>query len=151
MNISALSGQDTIVLNGRVLVDLADGNVCELTFPNDIAAVKTGKNGNSLYALNESGKQADVKLRIVRGSDDDKYLLNLLNNQQNNFVGTVLLTGQFVKKIGDGAGNITNDIYNVSGGIFKKQVPGTQNVEGDTSQAVADYEMVFSNGPRALA
>jgi len=151
MNISALSGQDTIVLNGRVLVDLADGNVAELTYPNDIAAVKTGKNGNSLYALNESGKQADFKLRVVRGSDDDKYLLNLLNNQQNNFVGTVLLTGQFVKKIGDGAGNITNDIYNVSGGIFKKPVPGTQNVEGDTNQAVADYEMVFSNGPRALA
>ncbi len=150
MNVVALTGQDTVVINGRVLNDLADANVAELTYPNDIAAVKTGKNGNSLYALNESGRQADFKLRVVRGSDDDKFLLNLLNNQRNNFVGFVLMTGQFVKKLGDGTGSLTSDVYDVSGGIFKKNVPGTQNVEGDTNQAVADYEMVFSNGPRAL-
>jgi hypothetical protein len=150
MNVVALTGQDTVVINGRVLNDLADANVAELTYPNDIAAVKTGKNGNSLYALNEGGRQADFKLRVVRGSDDDKFLLNLLNNQRNNFVGFVLMTGQFVKKLGDGTGSLTSDVYDVSGGIFKKNVPGTQNVEGDTNQAVADYEMVFSNGPRAL-
>jgi len=150
MNVSALSGQDTIIINGRVINDLADGNCCELTYPTEIAAVKTGKNGNSIYALNTTGKQADLKLRLVRGSDDDKFLLNLLNNQQNDFPGFTLLTGQFVKKLGDGAGNLTSDVYNVSGGIFTKQVQGVQNVEGDTGQSTAEYEMKFSNGPRAL-
>lgn len=150
MNVVALSGQDTVVISGRVLNDLADGNCAELTYPNDIAAVKTGKNGNSVYALNETGNNADFKLRIVRGSDDDKFLLNLLNNQRNNFAGFVLLTGQFVKKLGDGSGNISNDVYNTSGGIFKKQVHGVMNVEGDTSQSVAEYEVTFSNGPRSL-
>ena len=150
MNVVALSGNDTVVINGRVLNDLADGNCAELAFPNAIAAIKTGKNGNSLYALNTTGKNADFKLRIVRGSDDDKFLLNILNNQQNNFVGFVLMTGQFVKKLGDGSGNLTSDVYDVSGGIFTKQVHGTMNVEGETGQAVAEYEMMFSNGPRAL-
>jgi hypothetical protein len=151
MNVVAMSGNDTIVLNGRVLNDLADGNCIELTYNSDIAAVKTGKNGNSVYALNETGNNADVKVVIVRGSDDDKFLLNLLNNQQNNFAGTILLVGQFVKKVGDGSGNITNDVYNLSGGIFKKQTSGMFNVEGETKQATVEYEMVFSNAPRALA
>jgi hypothetical protein len=151
MNVVAMSGSDTVVLNGRVINDLADDNCIELTYPNDIAAVKTGKNGNSVFALNTTGNNADLKLILVRGSDDDKFMLNLLNNQQNNFAGTVLLTGQFVKKVGDGSGNITNDVYNVSGGIFKKQTGGMFNASGETKQATVEYEMVFSNAPRALA
>ena len=56
MSTIALSGNDTVVLNNRTFADFADGNVAELTFPNDIANVKTGKNGNSIYGLNETGK-----------------------------------------------------------------------------------------------
>ncbi len=146
----ALSGSDTISVNNHVFSDLADGNCVELTYPNDIANVKTGKNGNSLYGLNESGRQAEVKMRLLRGSNDDKFMNNLLVQQQNNFAGTVLLIGTFTKKIGDGAGNITSDIYVVSGGVFTKQVEGKMNVEGDTEQSISVYTMKFSNSPRAL-
>lgn len=146
----ALSGNDTININNRVLTDLADGNCVELTFPNDIANVKTGKNGNSIYGLNTSGKQCELKLRILRGSNDDKFLNNLLAQQQNNFAGTVLLIGQFIKKIGDGAGNITSDTYITSGGVFTKQVEGKTNVEGETDQSIAMYTIKFSNAPRVL-
>lgn len=147
---ATLSGSDTVNLNERVLTDFADQNPVELTFPSDIAAVKTGKNGNSIYALNETGKQSEVKLRILRGSSDDKWLQGLLNSQQNNFAGFVLLTGQFIKKLGDGQGNITSDTYILSGGIFTKQVEGKMNVEGDTDQSVSLYTLKFSNSPRAL-
>lgn len=150
MSAVALSGSDTINLNNQVLSDLADGNCVELTFPNDIANVKTGKNGNSIYGLNESGKQCEVKLRVLRGSTDDKFLNNLLVQQQANFAGTVLLIGQFIKKIGDGQGNITSDTYIMSGGVFVKQVEGKTNVEGETDQSIAMYTIRFSNAPRAL-
>lgn len=146
----ALSGSDTINLNNQVLTDLADGNCVELTFPNDIANVKTGKNGNSIYGLNESGKQCEVKVRVLRGSADDKFLNNLLAQQQNNFAGTVLLIGQFIKKIGDGQGNITSDTYIMSGGVFTKQIEGKTNVEGETEQSIAIYTIKFSNAPRVL-
>lgn len=146
----AMSGSDTINLNGRILNDLADTDVAELTYPNEIASVKTGKDGNSIYGFNSSGKQADFKLRIIRGSPDDKFLNGLLANQQLNFAGTVLLTGQFIKKIGDGAGNITSDTYIVSGGVFLKQVEAKSNVEGDTEQSVSIYMMRFTNSPRAI-
>jgi len=150
MSTVALSGSDTITLNNHIFADLADGNCVDLTFPNEIASVKTGKNGNSIYGFNESGKQCDVKMRIIRGSDDDKFLNGLLAQQQLNFAGTVLLIGQFIKKIGDGAGNITSDTYVMSGGVFVKQIEGKTNVEGDVEQSIAMYSIRFSNAPRAI-
>lgn len=146
----ALTGSDTIQINNQVLTGLADGNCVEMTFPNDIANVKTGKNGNSIYGLNESGKQCEVKLRIIRGSTDDKFLNNLLAQQQGNFAGTVLMIGQFIKKLGDGAGNITSDTYIMSGGIFSKIPEAKTNVEGETEQSVAMYTLKFSNAPRVI-
>lgn len=146
----ALSGSDTIVINGHLFVDLADQNVVELTFPTDISQVKTGKNGNSIYGLNESGKQCEVKVRVLRGSNDDQFLNNLLIQQQSNFAGTVLMIGTFIKKIGDGQGNILSDTYIMSGGVFTKQVEAKSNVEGDTEQSISIYMMKFSNAPRAI-
>lgn len=150
MGAVALSGSDTITINNQPLADLADGNCVELTFPNDIANVKTGKNGNSIYGLNESGKQCEVKVKVLRASADDKFLNGLLAQQQNNFAGTVLIIGQFIKKIGDGLGNITSDTYVMSGGVFTKQVEGKTNVEGETDQSIATYTIKFSNSPRAI-
>lgn len=146
----ALSGNDTVVINNRNFADFADGNIVELTFPSDIAQVKTGKNGNSIYGLNTTGMQCEMKVRLIRGSSDDQFLNNLLVQQQNNFAGTVLMQGQFIKKLGDGAGNITSDTYIVSGGIFQKQVEATSNVEGDALQSVAIYMLKFANSPRAI-
>jgi hypothetical protein len=150
MSTAALSGNDTININNRILVDLADGNCVELTFPNDIANVKTGKNGNSIYALNETGKQSEMKVRVLRGTADDKFLNNLLSQQQANFAGTVLIIGQFIKKIGDGQGNITQDTYVMSGGVFVKQIEGKTNTEGEVDQSIAMYTIRFSNAPRIL-
>lgn len=150
MSTVALSGSDTVNVNNRILSDLADGDCAVLTFPNEIATLKTGKNGNSVYGLNEMGKQADLKLRVIRGSSDDKFLNNLLAQQQANFAGTVLMIGEFVKNLGDGAGNITNDTYITSGGIFTKQVEAKTNVEGDSTQSVSEYMMRFSLAPRVL-
>lgn len=146
----AMSGNDTFVLNNRVLNDLPDGNVVELTYPNDIASVKTGKNGNSIYGFNASGFNCEVKIRVVRGSADDKFLNGLLTAQNQNFAGFALMIANFTKKIGDGLGNIINDVYVMSGGVFHKQVEGKSNVEGDSEQSVSIYMLKFSNSPRAL-
>lgn len=150
MAFTALSGQDTIIINNYIFVGLADENYVELTYPNDIANVKTGKNGNSIFGFNESGKQCEVKIRCLRGSKDDSFLNNLLSQQQANFAGTVLLQGQFIKKIGDGQGNVTSDTYIMSGGVFTKQVEGKSNASGEVEQSIAMYTMKFTNAPRVL-
>lgn len=147
---ATLTGDDTIKLNGRVLADLADGEVGKLTYPNDLAAVKTGKNGNSLYAFNNTGKQGDLELRITRGSADDKFLLNIINQMKNNFAGFVLMTGEFTKNVGDGNGNITSDTYLMSGGVPIREIDTSSNAEGNTDQSMALYRFKFANAPRSI-
>lgn len=146
----ALSGQDTIIIQNQVIQALADQNVVELTFPNDIATVKTGKNGNSIFGYNATGQNADVKVRTIRGSADDQFLNNLLSQQQANFSGATLLSGEFIKKLGDGSGNITNDTYVLSAGVFQKQVGAKSNVDGDTEQSVSEYMIKFASVVRVV-
>jgi hypothetical protein len=151
MSSAALSGNDTININGTIINDLADGNCVELTFASDIANVKTGKNGNSIYGLNFTGNQCEVKLRVIRGSAGDNFLNGLLAQQQANFAGFPLMIGQFIKKIGDGAGNITSDTYILSGGVFTKIPEAKTSAEGDVEQSIALYHLKFSNSPRVLS
>ncbi len=150
MSFVSMSGSDVVIINGTILTCLGDENVAELDFPNEIGQVKTGKNGNSIYGFNAAGQQADLKLRVLRASKDDKYLNGLLAAQQGNFAGTVLVVAQLIKKIGDGQGNISNDIYVLGGGIFTKPVPAKSNVQGDTEQSQATYMLRFSSSPRAF-
>lgn len=147
----ALSGKDVIIVNERILNDLADGDAVTLSFPNEIANLKVGKNGNTIYSQNFSGKQADVVVRVIRGSSDDKFLNNLLNQQQLNLEGSVLATGEFIKKIGDGLGGVQNDTYILGGGIFVKLIEAKNNMDGDFEQSVSIYNLKFSQATRVIA
>lgn len=146
----AMSGNDTVMLNNRIMRDFADNDVAKLSYPHDIANVKTGKNGNSIYGLNEAGKNCDFELRVIRGSPDDKFLNGLLTLQEANFAGFPLLIGELIKQIGDGQSNIAHDTYIISGGVFTKRIEAKSNVEGDTEQSVAIYRFKFSNSPRVI-
>lgn len=146
----ALSGNDTVSINNTILADLADGDYCVLEFPNEIMTVKIGKNGNAIYGFNATGQMAEVKLRIIRGSADDKLLQSLITQQNTSPQTFPLMIGEFVKLIGDGTGNVTNDTYILSGGVFIKQVIAKSNAEGDSAQSVSEYMLRFSAAPRAL-
>ena len=150
MSVTALTGNDTIKINDRIMNDFADGNVAELTFPNDLMNLKTGKNGNSIFAFNYSGRQCEMTLRVLRGSADDKFLNNLLALQKNDPAAFSLMQGEFIKQIGNGAGGLTQDIYILSAGAFKKQPDVKDNADGDTEQSVAIYTMIWANAPRTI-
>lgn len=150
MAATALSGNDSVVINNRVLSDLADGDYAMLDYPSAIASVKIGKNNSAIYGQNFTGQRARAALRVVRGSADDKYLLSLLTQQNANFSATVLVIGTFTKLLGDGKGNITNDTYILSGGVFVNNVRGKSSAEGDAMQSVAVYEIDFASAVRAL-
>lgn len=141
----SLTGKDTIQIDSLVLTDLADGDFAKLTFPNDIAAMKVSKSGNTIYALNETGKVAELELRVLLGSFDDKYLNSRLQEMKSNFSNFILVTGFFTKHVGDGQGNDESKVYQCSGGIFKKQPEVKTSAEGDTEQSVAVYTITFKN------
>ncbi len=150
MPVVAVTSKDAISINGRNLNDFADGDVAVITYPNDLGVIKTGKNGNSIISYNYQGKNCEMVLRLVRGTGDDKFMNGLLSSWNNNPAGFVLMISQFVKNVGDGAGNITQDISLCQGGVFKKQVEVKENAEGETDQAVSIYTLIFSNVDRSI-
>lgn len=145
----SLTGRDTVQIGGRVFKDFGDGSVCKITYPNKKVAVKTGKDGNAIYAINATGQLAEVVLRVLRGSPDDKFL-----NAQNKLIDAdlpsyALMPGYFVKRIGDGRGSVANDTYLLSGGVIVKNPGADSNVEGNTDQAITEWNLEFSNSDRA--
>lgn len=147
---NTLSGNDVVIINLRTLTDFADAKCTEILFPNELANVKTGKNGNAIFGQNWTGEQCEVNLRLLRGSGDDKFLNGLLILQKTAFASTVLMQGEYLKKLGDGVGNLTSDIYVLSNGIFMKNVEAQTDAEGTPEQSVAIYKMKFSWAPRSI-
>ena len=121
----ALTGKDTIAIGSRgasprIFADLADGDTGVLDFPNNLVEAKTGKNGNTIYAFNSTGAVCTLTVRVIRGSADDKYLNAEMNRYKLEPAAYTLIDGEIVKRIGDGLGNITNDVYSLDGGVVQK-------------------------------
>jgi hypothetical protein len=151
MSSVALTGNDTTMINTRILTDFADGDCANFEIPNNLVEVKQGKNGNAIYAYNASGLQVNATMHIIAGSADDKYLNSEMCSYQNDPPAYTLLAGEFVKRVGDGAGNITSIIYKMAGGVIQKMIPTKENVNGDTEQGVSVYTIVFANNKRTLS
>lgn len=150
MGINVITSGDTLTLNNRVFKDFANTDISTVSFDSDLVAIKTGKNQNTIFAKNETGHNAKVILRLMRGSSDDRFLQGLLAQIEKDFAAFILLSGQFTKRLGDGIGNVVSDAYTLSGGTFTRKVDGKENVEGDTEQGVAVYNMVFAIGKRNI-
>jgi hypothetical protein len=150
MSVYTVTSNDTLTLNNHVFNDLSVDDVTTISFPNDIITRKTGKNGNTLYAQNATGINADMVLRLMRGSSDDQFMQGLIAAQPADFPSTQLLAGTFVKRLGDGLGNVISDVYNLSGGVISKQVEGKENVSGDVSQGESVYNLKFASAIRSL-
>lgn len=145
-----ITGDDTFTVFGRVLTDLADGAVSTVTFDNDFTNMKTGKNSNTVFSKNETGNNANVTLRVMRGSGDDRFLQSRLQELESDFPSFQLAVGEFVKRLGDGLGNIRNDVYSLEGGIFLRKVSGLENTDGETEQGVTMYNMRFAYATRSI-
>lgn len=150
MSINAITADDTLTVFDRVFSDFADAAASTIAFNNDLVGAKTGKNGNTIYTRNETGHNAILTLRLIRGSSDDRFLNRRLLQLEQDFPSFVLAEGEFVKRVGDGQGNVASDVYQLSGGIFQRKVDTQENVEGDTEQGVSVYTMFFAYVSRGI-
>lgn len=148
MGINVITADDTLTLYGRVFNDFADNDVSSITYNDDLVTLKTGKNKNTIFSRNEPGNNAMAVIRLIRGSDDDRFMQAKLAEVNGYFPSVILCSGQFVKNLGDGAGNVSRDVYNLAGGTFTRQVDGKENVNGDGEQGIAVYNMKFANAIR---
>lgn len=147
----SLTGKDVVTLNGRVFHDFATGDVAKLEFEEDLVNVEAAKDGNIVYALNEKGKMSRLELRLLLGSSDDSYINSLMASQLQDLSAFVLIAGAFVKRVGDGQGNITNVIYNTLGGVVRRQPMAKTNTTGDVEQSIVVWMFTFGSNTRAIA
>ncbi len=150
MAINVITGSDTLTLFDRVILDFADDDVSTFTYPNDLVTMKTGKNKNTIFAENAPGANVDAVIRLIKGSSDDQFLQGKLIENGSDFAGTVLASGQFVKRLGDGFGNVSRDVTTLGGGIFTRNIDSKANSSGDTVQGVAVYNMKFAQADRSI-
>jgi len=147
----ALTGKDTTIILDRVFKDFGEGDVINIEFPDNLVDTKVGKNGNAIVSLKNSGLRSNVTLRVLAGSPDDKFLNSQLVAFKNDPPSYVLMPAAFVKRVGDGKGNVTNVTYDMNGGFIEK-IPGAKdNTEGESEQGEAIYNLVFVNNDRILA
>lgn len=149
MTTYTITGDDTLTLADRVFTDFADADNSTITFANNVMEVKTGKNNNTIYARNATGDNADMVLRLIRGSSDDRFLQSKLATMLGDVASTQLFNGEFVKRLGDGQGAVVRDVYNLAGGVISKKVEGKFNSDGDIEQGVAVYNLKFANAVRS--
>ena len=149
MSIFTLTGDDSIIINDIPLNDFADGDIGSLSLPNNIFDMQTGKNGNTIFALDESGNNATLTVRVLMSSNDDKRLNGMIPKSKG-FAQSVLATGSVVKQVGDGQGNVSYNTYLLAGGMVQKKPDVKSNVNGDASQAVLEYVIQFAEANRAI-
>lgn len=149
-----LTGRDTITIGNvtgqRVLNSLGDGDCAALTYPNNISVTKRGKDGTGIVAYNQDGNIANLTLRIIKGSDDDKILQSYIDSYHADPAGFLALSGTIVKRLGDGQGNLTREIYPLAGGVPEKNVETKTNENGDTEQVLSVYVFNFLDTERGL-
>ena len=150
MSTYTLTGDDTIIINDIPLNDFPNGDIATLDLPNNLMEIATGKNGNTIFALDEAGNNATLTVRVLLSSNDDKRL-NSLVPPSEGFAGYILLTGSVIKQVGDGAGNISYNTYLLQGGMVQKKPAIKSNVNGDVEQAIVEYVIQFANAARAIA
>ena len=151
----SLTGQDSVVFfragTPLVLSGFADGDTVMLEYPNNSVEAKPGKNGNVLFAFNATGVLVNATLRLLLGTNDDKFFNSRFAELQNDISSFILMEAEFVKRVGDGAGNITSVTYRLGGGIIQKPPAVKENVEGDTEQSVVVWNILFTNSNRIIA
>ena len=150
MSTFALTGNDTVILNERVIKDMADGSIVEIAYQNDRVGVTTGKNDNTVFAENRTGSNAVLTLRVIRGSEDDRWLNGLSIEQNKDLPSFSLLRGAFTKRVGNGYGSISYDNYILIGGAFQRYPDTLENLQGETEQGSTVYQIVFAKAERAL-
>ena len=150
MSTYALTGNDTVILNERVIKDMADGSIVEISYQNDRVGITTGKNDNTIFAEDRTGSNATLTLRVIRGSADDRWLNGLSIQQNRDLPSFSLLRGAFTKRIGNGYGSISYDNYILIGGAFQRYADTQENLQGDTEQGSSVYTIIFAKAERAI-
>lgn len=132
----------TIVLNGTVINDLAEGDVTTITPVNELTSRINSANGGVTIGKRVNAGVHDMVVRVQKFSDADVFL-NSLRNQESPAVINGSAKENFTKDGTDGVE--TNELQN--GSITAQPTNTKNNVDGN---ALMEYTIQFRNVVRTL-
>ena len=136
------SASSTLVLNGRVIEDIPQGDTFTIAYPNEISTQTQGIN-NGLVAKNRIDKDvATLTLRVLRYRNDDAFFTNQINT-----TGTAVFNGSLkVNFTRDGVDGV--ETHSLSNGTIQSRGDNTKNnQDGDEIQ---EYVIQFGTAVRSL-
>ena len=145
----ALTGNDTSIIFGRSLADFGKGDVVKIAYDSDFVKVEQGKNGNTIYATDNSGKLAKIEVKVLRGSPDDQFLSGIVAAATADLPTFKLGDGTFVKRIGQGDGTVVFDTYLLGGICPTKAQDAVENTDGEVEQGQTMYRFTAAAAPRS--
>lgn len=134
-----LTGADTCIIFDRSLTDFGKGDVVKVDYENDFVKVEQGKNGNTVYTTDNSGKVAKITVKVLRGSPDDQFMANIVNQADADLPSFTLGDGIFVKRVGQGDGSVIFDTYTLGGVSPVRRQDAMENTDGEPDQAQVVY------------
>jgi len=139
----------------RTITSFADGDYARVTFPNDIMNFTIGKNRNMLAAYNAMGTLAELELRLLRGSKEDKFLQDQFPTFASDELSFSFIFAKVIKNLGvsnEGATASTiEEIYTLNNGIISKAPEIVSNVSGSTDQGVVVWQVRFAEFTRTVS
>lgn len=137
------------------ITSFADGDYARVTFPNDIMNFTIGKNRNMIAAYNAMGTLAELELRLLRGSKEDKFLQdrfpNFATERLNfNFIFAKIIKDLGVSNEGSEVARI-EETYTLNNGIISKAPEIVSNVSGSTDQGVVVWQIRFAEFTRTVS
>ena len=137
------------------ITSFADGDYARVTFPNDIMNFTIGKNRNMLAAYNALGTLAELELRLLRGSKEDKFLQDSFPNFASDSLSFNFLFAKIIKNLGvsnEGATASTiEETYTLNNGVISKAPEIVSNVSGSTDQGVVVWQVRFAEFTRTVS
>lgn len=137
------------------ITSFADGDYARITFPNDIMNFTIGKNRNMLAAYNAMGTLAELELRLLRGSKEDKFLQDQFPTFASDSLSFNFIFAKIIKNLGvsnEGASASTiEETYTLNNGIISKAPEIVSNVSGSTDQGVVVWQIRFAEFTRTVS
>jgi hypothetical protein len=149
MSAVALTGADTCIMFARSFTDFGKGDVVKIDYENDFVKVEQGKNGNTVYTTDNSGKVVKITMKLIRGSPDDQFMSYMLSLALADLPTFVLGDGTFVKRIGQGDGSVVFDTYTLGGISPVRLQDAMENTDGEPDQAQVTFILKAASSPRS--
>jgi len=140
--INLANGSSSLILNGRAITDLAEGDFITLTPANAITSHVNSMDGGVTIAKRLDGEVYDLVVRVQKRSQSDVYL----NSEAKKNTATVFSGTLKEKFTRDGIAGV--DSWALDSGSFT--TPPTETRNNQDGNAVLEYTIRFRTCRRSI-